>query len=161
MSDETMIALVSGGLGVAPMLLAARDAEAAGLRVVWVHGARTAAELSLEWKGDRVVYATDDGSRGVHGSAVAAVGLFLLATASSDTTFFAQQYPWLLALNAALAALPPCKFLSGVFSSPPQSPPRAAVRAASGGRRRRRSTDRAVPRATSLLLPPAARRSPS
>src|SRR3954468_15916000 len=39
------------------------------------------------------------------GSAVAAVGLFLLATASSDTTFFAQQYPWLLALNAALAAL--------------------------------------------------------
>jgi len=39
------------------------------------------------------------------GSAVAAVGLFLLATASSDTTFFAQQYPLLLALNAALAAL--------------------------------------------------------
>ena len=39
------------------------------------------------------------------GSAVAAVGLFLLATASSDTTFFAQQYPLLLALNAALALL--------------------------------------------------------
>src|SRR3982751_356454 len=45
------------------------------------------------------------------GSAVAAVGLFLLATASSDTTFFAQQYPLLLALNAALAAL-----LAGVVS---------------------------------------------
>src|SRR3954471_17394071 len=45
------------------------------------------------------------------GSAVAAVGLFLLATASSDTTFFAQQYPSLLALNAALAAL-----LAGVVS---------------------------------------------
>ena len=27
------------------------------------------------------------------GSGVAAVGLFLLATASSDTTFFAPQYP--------------------------------------------------------------------
>src|SRR5213075_49288 len=39
------------------------------------------------------------------GSVVAAVGLFLLATASSDTTFFAQQYPLLLALNAALAVL--------------------------------------------------------
>jgi nitrogen fixation/metabolism regulation signal transduction histidine kinase len=39
------------------------------------------------------------------GGAVAAVGLFLLATASSDTAFFAQQYPLLLALNAALAAL--------------------------------------------------------
>src|SRR5882724_5523261 len=45
------------------------------------------------------------------GSAVAAVGLFLLATASSDTTFFAQQYPLLLALNAGLAAL-----LAGVVS---------------------------------------------
>ena len=39
------------------------------------------------------------------GGAVAAVGLFLLATASSDTAFFAQQYPLLLGLNAALAAL--------------------------------------------------------
>ena len=45
------------------------------------------------------------------GSAIAAVGLFLLATASSDTTFFAQQYPLLLALNAVLAAL-----LAGVVS---------------------------------------------
>src|SRR6478752_9851931 len=39
------------------------------------------------------------------GSGVAAVGLFLLATASGDTAFFAQQYPLLLALNAALAVL--------------------------------------------------------
>jgi len=39
------------------------------------------------------------------GSGVAAVGLFLLATASSDTTFFALQYPLLLALNAAFAAM--------------------------------------------------------
>src|SRR3989442_3848067 len=45
------------------------------------------------------------------GGAVAAVGLFLLATASGDTAFFAQQYPLLLALNAALAAL-----LAGVVS---------------------------------------------
>jgi nitrogen fixation/metabolism regulation signal transduction histidine kinase len=39
------------------------------------------------------------------GSGVAAVGLFLLATASGDTAFFAQQYPLLLAVNAALAVL--------------------------------------------------------
>jgi nitrogen fixation/metabolism regulation signal transduction histidine kinase len=39
------------------------------------------------------------------GSGVAAVGLFLLATASGDTAFFAQQYPLLLGLNAALAVL--------------------------------------------------------
>ncbi len=37
--------------------------------------------------------------------AVAAVGLFLLATASSDTALFARHYPLLLALNATLAAL--------------------------------------------------------
>lgn len=67
------VALVSGGLGVAPMPLAARDARAVGLRVTWVHGARTAPELDEEWYGDEVVWATDDGSRGFHGTAVAAV----------------------------------------------------------------------------------------
>lgn len=64
--------LISGGLGVAPMPLAARDARAAGADVVWVHGARTAVELCTEADGDRVVWATDDGSRGVRGTAVAA-----------------------------------------------------------------------------------------
>ncbi|HEU4529546.1 MAG TPA: hypothetical protein VFR59_00115, partial [Steroidobacteraceae bacterium] len=39
------------------------------------------------------------------GGAVAAVGLFLLATASADTTLFARHYPLLLGLNAALAGL--------------------------------------------------------
>lgn len=67
------VALVSGGLGVAPMLLAAGEARAAGLHVTWVHGARTAAELDEEWAGDAVVFATDDGSRGVRGTAVSAV----------------------------------------------------------------------------------------
>ena len=39
------------------------------------------------------------------GGLVAAVGLFLLASASADTTLFAGQYSLLLALNAGLAAL--------------------------------------------------------
>ena len=39
------------------------------------------------------------------GGAVAAVGLFMLATASGDTTIFARHYPLLLGLNAALAGL--------------------------------------------------------
>jgi dihydroorotate dehydrogenase electron transfer subunit len=64
--------LISGGLGVAPMPLAAREARSAGVRVTWVHGARTAAELCAEFDGDEVVWATDDGSRGFHGTAVAA-----------------------------------------------------------------------------------------
>jgi dihydroorotate dehydrogenase electron transfer subunit len=66
------VLLISGGLGVAPMLLAARDARAAGTRVTWVHGARTAGELCAEADGDEVIWATDDGSRGIHGTAVAA-----------------------------------------------------------------------------------------
>ena len=66
------VLVISGGLGVAPMPLAARDARSAGARVTWVHGARTAAELCTESDGDEVVWATDDGSKGFHGTAVAA-----------------------------------------------------------------------------------------
>ncbi len=64
--------LISGGLGVAPMPLAARDARQAGARVAWVHGARTAVELCSETEGDEVIWATDDGSEGARGTAVAA-----------------------------------------------------------------------------------------
>jgi nitrogen fixation/metabolism regulation signal transduction histidine kinase len=39
------------------------------------------------------------------GAVVAALGLFLLASASGDTALLERQYPLLLALNAALAAL--------------------------------------------------------
>ncbi len=39
------------------------------------------------------------------GAAVAAVGLFLLATASGDTALLARHYPLLLGVNAALAVL--------------------------------------------------------
>lgn len=66
------VSLVSGGLGVAPMALAAREAAALGMRVTWVHGARTSAELCSEWAGDEVVWATDDGSIGFAGTAVQA-----------------------------------------------------------------------------------------
>ena len=66
------VVLISGGLGVAPMPLAARDAKAVGAHVTWVHGARTAAELCGEFEGDEVIWATDDGSKGFHGTAVAA-----------------------------------------------------------------------------------------
>ena len=41
----------------------------------------------------------------IGGGMVSAIGIFLLATASGDTTFLAAQYPFLVALNAALAAL--------------------------------------------------------
>jgi len=67
------VALLSGGLGAAPFPITARAARAAGLEVSWVHGARSAADLCSEWEGDHVIWATDDGSRGHPGSALAAV----------------------------------------------------------------------------------------
>jgi dihydroorotate dehydrogenase electron transfer subunit len=67
------VALVSGGLGVAPMPLAAREAQELGLTVHWVHGARTADELCREWEGDTAWWATDDGSLGRAGSVLDAV----------------------------------------------------------------------------------------
>lgn len=88
--------LVSGGLGVAPMPLAARDAAAAGLRVTWVHGARTAEELCTEWKGDAVIWATDDGSRGFKGNAVAAAseaGLVLACGPNRMLAAVAERWP--------------------------------------------------------------------
>jgi dihydroorotate dehydrogenase electron transfer subunit len=72
LGSNQSVVLVSGGLGVAPMALAAKEAMALGMRVTWVHGARSAAELCTESEGDEVIWATDDGSQGLTGTAVAA-----------------------------------------------------------------------------------------
>jgi dihydroorotate dehydrogenase electron transfer subunit len=64
--------LISGGLGVAPMPLAAGEATKLGIHVTWVHGARSSDELCTESQGHEVVWATDDGSKGFAGTAVAA-----------------------------------------------------------------------------------------
>jgi dihydroorotate dehydrogenase electron transfer subunit len=64
--------LISGGLGVAPMPLAAREVMGLGMRTIWVHGARSTDELCSETDGHSVIWATDDGSRGIKGTAVAA-----------------------------------------------------------------------------------------
>jgi dihydroorotate dehydrogenase electron transfer subunit len=66
------VVLISGGLGVAPMPLAAREAAQLGMRVTWVHGARSGEDLCTESEGDEVMWATDDGSVGFAGTAVAA-----------------------------------------------------------------------------------------
>jgi len=71
-AGPSSVVLVSGGLGVAPMPLAAREAKALGISVTWVHGARSGDELCSEAEGDDVIWATDDGSRGFAGTAVAA-----------------------------------------------------------------------------------------
>lgn len=90
------VVLISGGLGVAPMPLAARDARAAGMRVTWVHGARTAAELCSESDGDTVIWASDDGSQGTAGTAVAAApdaGLVLACGPNRMLEAVAERWP--------------------------------------------------------------------
>lgn len=72
-AEAGSVALVSGGLGVAPMPLAAWEAQELGMTVHWVHGARTADELCREWEGDHAWWATDDGSLGRAGSVLDAV----------------------------------------------------------------------------------------
>ncbi len=65
------VALVAGGVGVAPMLLPARDLVARGARVKLYYGARTARSLVdialFEAVGATVATATDDGTLGHHG----------------------------------------------------------------------------------------------
>jgi dihydroorotate dehydrogenase electron transfer subunit len=90
------VSLISGGLGVAPMPLAARDAKAAGLHVTWVHGARTADELCTETDGDEVVLATDDGSAGSAGTVVDAApeaDLVLACGPNRMLAAVAQRWP--------------------------------------------------------------------
>ncbi|MGH7765778.1 MAG: dihydroorotate dehydrogenase electron transfer subunit [Candidatus Dormibacteraceae bacterium] len=90
------VVLVSGGLGVAPMPLAAQEAAGLGMRVTWVHGARTAAELCSESEGDDVIWATDDGSRGLTGTAVAAApegDLVLACGPNRMLSAVAQRWP--------------------------------------------------------------------
>jgi dihydroorotate dehydrogenase electron transfer subunit len=65
------VALVAGGVGLAPLLLPARDLRARGARVTLYYGARTSAALVdaglFEALGATVVLATDDGTRGHRG----------------------------------------------------------------------------------------------
>jgi dihydroorotate dehydrogenase electron transfer subunit len=65
------VALVAGGVGIASLLLPARELVRRGARVDLLYGARTAASLVDEDRftalGARVTPATDDGSRGHRG----------------------------------------------------------------------------------------------
>jgi dihydroorotate dehydrogenase electron transfer subunit len=77
------------------MPLAAREARAAGMRVTWVHGARTADDLCSEADGDEVIWATDDGSRGFAGTAVAAVpDVDLVLACGPNRMLAAVAYRW-------------------------------------------------------------------
>jgi dihydroorotate dehydrogenase electron transfer subunit len=65
--------LVSGGVGIAPMPILGEALAERGVRVVNVHGARTASMLIDDGRLIDPVFATDDGSHGVRGNVVTAL----------------------------------------------------------------------------------------
>ena len=71
--DYTTAILVSGGVGIAPMPILGEALTARNVRVINVHGARTATMLIDDGRLIDPVFATDDGSRGVRGNVVDAL----------------------------------------------------------------------------------------
>jgi dihydroorotate dehydrogenase electron transfer subunit len=100
------VALVAGGVGVAPMLLAARELRARGARVTLYYGARSAAALVdveyFEALGVSLVLATDDGSRGYRGYAA---DLFIRDGVSHGAALACGPSPMLRAVGRAANAL--------------------------------------------------------
>ncbi len=61
--------LIAGGLGIAPMPLATRALQAGGKKILTILGGRTSEQLLTDHL-ENVHVATDDGSRGFHGTVV-------------------------------------------------------------------------------------------
>jgi len=102
-------ALIAGGLGVAPLPLAARRLRARGTRVVTLLGARTASVLVDRHFPDAYL-ATDDGSRGFRGNVVDLAERTLSQFSPGRMKIFScGPIPMLRALQAyALRAAIPC-----------------------------------------------------
>ncbi len=106
---ELVLAL-GGGLGVAPLVFLAAEQAASGRRVCLVHGARTAGLLcdfpALDRAGVDVQRATDDGSYGFRGTAVARRRQLLDAGAGREKAYLAACGPRaMLAAAARLASV--------------------------------------------------------
>lgn len=69
--------LVSGGLGIAPMPILGDALHRRGIRVVNIHGARTASMIVRDDRLRNPRYTTDDGSLGLHGNVVQGVARYL------------------------------------------------------------------------------------
>jgi dihydroorotate dehydrogenase electron transfer subunit len=149
--------LVAGGVGLAPLLMHAGRAAAAGAaaRVALFYGGRTAADLVLIEEAERlgvsVVLVTEDGSRGERGLVTAAVERALAADGGPPPTLLACGPEPMLVATARLAhrrALPAYLSLEGemacgigaclacaVASAEPPAPPAGGAAAAVAGPR--------------------------
>jgi dihydroorotate dehydrogenase electron transfer subunit len=113
------VALVAGGVGSAPLLLLGRRLVERGVRFDFYYGGRRASDLARSdefgalaaQSGGRLIAATEDGSRGVHGRVTAALAAALngprAAPSPPDASYrelFACGPMPMLAALAALAA---------------------------------------------------------
>lgn len=94
--------LVAGGIGIAPMLLLARELIAKGVNTRLLYGARTAEDLvcidAFERLGVAVACCTDNGSYGVSGNVVDLLSGFLQSGAAGEI-FACGPNPMLKALQ--------------------------------------------------------------
>lgn len=86
--EFTKAILVAGGLGIAPMPILGEHLRKAGKRVEIFVGARTSGQLALHHLKSPHV-ATDDGSRGFHGTVVALVESYFKEHPQTDAKVFA------------------------------------------------------------------------
>jgi dihydroorotate dehydrogenase electron transfer subunit len=96
--DRTRTAcLVAGGVGIAALLLLARELAGAGVVPVLFYGGRTEADLVLreafEALGIETVYTTEDGSRGMRGQVTTALDQYLKGRTRTDYRIYACG-PW-------------------------------------------------------------------
>jgi dihydroorotate dehydrogenase electron transfer subunit len=94
--------LVGGGLGVAPLPLATRELGRLGKRIVTLLGARTANQV-VDTHLENVHVATDDGTRGVHGTVVDLAKQWLSAPSLPKLKLFACGPTAMLRALGALA----------------------------------------------------------
>jgi dihydroorotate dehydrogenase electron transfer subunit len=87
--DYDTAVLVSGGVGIAPMPVLGEALAARGVRVVNIHGARTASMIVDDGRLIDPMFTTDDGSRGVHGTVVDALRGWVATSAGLRTRVFA------------------------------------------------------------------------
>ena len=100
------VALVAGGVGSAPLLLASRRLAARGVRFDFFYGGRSAADLprrddfarAAQAAGGRLVVATEDGSEGFRGRVTEALAAELDAGRAYRATYSCGPMPMLAAL---------------------------------------------------------------
>jgi dihydroorotate dehydrogenase electron transfer subunit len=94
--------LIAGGLGVAPMPLATRALQKNGKKILTILGGRSSEQVLTDHL-ENVHVATDDGSRGFHGTVVDLAGKLLAELSPARPKLFACGPTAMLRALAALA----------------------------------------------------------